>query len=57
VDVSGKVYIVTGSNCGIGLETARQLVEMGGTVILACRYVHIYNTIIINNIIVVLMDM
>ncbi len=57
MDVSGKVYIVTGSNCGIGLETARQLVEMGGTVILACRYVHIYNTIIINNIIVVLMDM
>ncbi len=38
VDVSGKVFIVTGANCGIGLETARMLVEMGGTVVIACRY-------------------
>ena len=34
-----KVYIVTGSSTGIGLETARELVRMGGIVILACRFV------------------
>jgi NAD(P)-dependent dehydrogenase (short-subunit alcohol dehydrogenase family) len=37
VDLTGKVYIVTGSNTGIGFETAKSLVEMGATVILACR--------------------
>ena len=36
-DLTGKVYIVTGSSAGIGLETARELVRMGATVILACR--------------------
>ena len=33
----GKICIVTGSNTGIGKETARGLLRMGATVILACR--------------------
>ena len=37
VNLNGKVYIVTGSNSGIGLETARSLCQMEATVILACR--------------------
>ena len=36
-DVSGKVYIVTGANSGVGLETTRQLVKQSGHVIMACR--------------------
>ncbi|KAH8834283.1 hypothetical protein DL96DRAFT_1521947 [Flagelloscypha sp. PMI_526] len=36
-DLSGKTAIVTGSNVGIGLETARGLVSRGATVVLACR--------------------
>lgn len=36
-DMHGKIAIVTGSNTGIGKETARGLAMRGATVILACR--------------------
>jgi retinol dehydrogenase-13 len=36
-DLSGKVYVVTGANSGVGLETTRQLVTQGGHVVMACR--------------------
>ena len=36
-DARGKIAIVTGSNTGIGLETAKALAEGGATVIMACR--------------------
>lgn len=38
VDLHGKTAIVTGSNCGVGLETSRQLLDLGiNKLILAVR--------------------
>lgn len=36
-NLTGKVAIVTGSNSGIGLETARVLAKVGAKVIIPCR--------------------
>jgi WW domain-containing oxidoreductase len=36
-NLSGKTYIVTGANAGIGFETARALAAKSGRVIVACR--------------------
>ena len=35
--MKGKICVVTGSNTGIGKETARGLAQRGATVVLACR--------------------
>lgn len=36
-DISGHVYVVTGANSGVGLETTRQLITQGAHVVMACR--------------------
>jgi len=36
-NIKDKIFVVTGSNAGIGWETARVLMLNGGKVILACR--------------------
>lgn len=38
-DLSGKTYVVTGANSGIGLITAWQLASQGATVVMGCRRV------------------
>ncbi|WP_211237818.1 SDR family NAD(P)-dependent oxidoreductase [Aquimarina latercula] len=35
--LTGKIYIVTGANSGVGLETTRQLIKQGAHVVMACR--------------------
>lgn len=38
-DLTGKTYIITGANSGVGLETTHQLVKQGAHVVMACRRV------------------
>lgn len=37
VRLDGKIAVVTGSNCGIGFEVAKELLKRGAFVIFACR--------------------
>ncbi len=37
VDLTGKVYVVTGANSGIGFELSKYLMYLNATVIFACR--------------------
>ena len=39
-DLSGKTYVITGSNSGIGFEAARLLSERSAKVIMACRSIN-----------------
>ena len=35
--MEGKVVVITGANCGLGLAAAKQLAEKGAVLVLACR--------------------
>src|SRR6056297_6084 len=37
LDLSGRTYVVTGGNSGVGLVTVAQLAKQGAHVVLACR--------------------
>ena len=39
-DLSGKTYVITGSNSGIGFEAARLLRERSAKIIMACRSIN-----------------
>ena len=43
LDLTGKNYIITGANSGVGLGTAEQLLKQGANVIFACRNKEKYN--------------
>ncbi len=45
-DISGKTYIVTGANSGVGYETTKQLVKQGAHVVMACRNVEKGETVV-----------
>ena len=32
-----KIIVITGANCGIGFETAKEVLERGARVIILCR--------------------
>ena len=36
-DQSGKVFVITGANSGLGFEASRQLALKNATVVMACR--------------------
>jgi NAD(P)-dependent dehydrogenase (short-subunit alcohol dehydrogenase family) len=38
-DLSGKTYVITGANSGIGLATAQQLAKQGATIVMGVRRV------------------
>ena len=38
-DLSGKVVVVTGANCGLGYEAAKEFARKGARTVLACRSV------------------
>lgn len=35
--MSGKTFLITGANSGIGLAAARKIAQLNGTVYLICR--------------------
>lgn len=39
IQLNNKVVVITGANCGIGYETAKELANRNAEVVLACRNV------------------